>query len=89
MAAGGVSALCTFFLSSLEHRCDGGSYCRGVLAFLLFSLEHRCAGSSDCGRVLVYIEPMYRGPCIRTIYPTLLGFGGIDHFILSYIYYFT
>ena len=66
---------------------------RGVLAFLLSSLEHRCTGSSDCGRVLVYIEPMYRGPsrgpCIGTIYPTLLGFGGIYHFILSYIYYFT
>jgi len=25
-----------------------------------------------------------RGPCIDTIYPTLLGFGGIQHSILSY-----
>ena len=31
--------------------------------------------------LLEYIEPMYRGPCIGTIYPTLLGFGGIDHII--------
>ena len=35
----------------------------------------------------MYIEPMYRGPsrgpCIRTIYPTLLGFGGIQAIILS------
>jgi len=57
------------------------------LAFLLSSLEHRYAGSSDCGGVLVYIEPMYRGPsrgpCIGTIYPTLLGFGGIQAIILS------
>jgi len=32
-------------------------------------------------------EPMYRGPyrgpCIRSIYPTLLGFGGIKVIILS------
>ena len=38
--------------------------------------------------VLEYIEPMYRGPsrgpCIGTIYPTLLGFGGIQATILSY-----
>ena len=34
--------------------------------------------------LLVYIEPMYRGPCIGTIYPTLLGFGGIQAIILSY-----
>ena len=27
---------------------------------------------------------MYRGPCIGTIYPTLLGFGGIQAIILSY-----
>ena len=40
----------------------------GVLAFLLSSLEHRCAGNSDCGGVLEYIEPMYRGPCIGSIY---------------------
>ena len=44
-----------------------------MLAFLLSSLEHRYAGSSDCGGVLVYIEPMYRDPCIGTIYHTLLG----------------
>jgi len=50
----------------------------------LSSLEYRCAGSSDCGGVLVYIEPMYRGPCIGTIYLTLLGFGGIQAIILSY-----
>ena len=30
-----------------------------------------------------------RGPCIGTIYPTLLGFGGIQAIILSYIYYFA
>jgi len=39
----------------------------------------------------VYIEPMYRGPsrgpCIGTIYPTLLGFGGIHLIIPSYIMY--
>ena len=33
-------------------------------------------------------EPMYRGPsrcpCIGSIYPTLLGFGGIQAIILSY-----
>jgi len=88
----GVLALlcstCTLILSSLEHRCVGCSDCGGVLAFLLSSLEHRCAGSSDCGGVLEYIEPLYRGPsrgpCIETIYPTLLGFGGIHHIILSY-----
>ena len=38
--------------------------------------------------MLEYIEPMYRGPsggpCIGTIYPTLLGFGGIQATILSY-----
>ena len=28
--------------------------------------------------VLVYIEPIYRDPCIGTIYPTLLGFEGIQ-----------
>ena len=59
----------------------------GVLAFLLSNLEHRCAGSSDCGGVLEYIEPMYRGssrgPCIGTIYPTLLGFRDIQVTILS------
>jgi len=33
--------------------------------------------------VLVYIEPMYRGSCIGTIYPTLLEFGGI-HPLFSY-----
>ena len=27
---------------------------------------------------------MYRGPCIGSIYPTLLGFGGIQAIILSY-----
>ena len=85
----GVFALCTLFLSSLEHRCVGSSDCAGgALAFLLSSLEHRCTGSSDCGGVLEYIEPMYRGPsrgpCIGTIYPTLLGFGGIQAIILSY-----
>ena len=61
--------------------------CGGVFAlctFLLSSFEHRCAGSSDCRGVLVYIEPMYRGPCIGIIYPTLLGFGGIEAIILSY-----
>jgi len=34
-------------------------------------------------------EPIYRGPsrgpCIETIYPTLLGFGGIQAIILSYM----
>jgi len=39
-------------------------------------------------RLLVYTEPMYRGPskdpCIGTIYPTLLGFGGIRAIIFSY-----
>ena len=39
-------------------------------------------------RMLVYIELMYRGPsrgpCTGTIYPTLLGFEGIHHIILSY-----
>ena len=39
----------------------------------------------------MYIEPMYRdpsrGPCIGTIYPTLLGFGGIHLIIPSYIMY--
>ena len=34
--------------------------------------------------MLVYIEPMYRGPCIGTIYPTLLGFGVIQAIILFY-----
>jgi len=38
--------------------------------------------------MLEYIELMYRdpsrGPCIETIYPTLLGFGGIHGIILSY-----
>ena len=36
----------------------------------------------------MYIEPMYRGPsrdpCIGTIYPIFLGFGGIQAIILSY-----
>ena len=36
----------------------------------------------------MYIEPMYRGtsrgPCVGTIYPTLLEFGGIQAIILSY-----
>jgi len=27
-------------------------------------------------------EPMYRGPCIGSIYPILLGFGGIHLIIL-------
>ena len=40
--------------------------------------------------MLVYIEPMYRGPsrgpCIGSIYPTLLGFGGIHLIILSSTY---
>ena len=43
--------------------------------------------------VLEYIEPMYRGPsrgpCIGTIYPTLLGFGGIQATILSYSLSYT
>jgi len=43
--------------------------------------------------VLEYIEPMYRGPsrgpCIGTIYPTLLGFGGIQATILSYPLLYT
>ena len=43
---------------------------------------------SRCHLLLEYIEPMYRGPfrgpCIGTIYPTLLGFGGIQAIILSY-----
>ena len=60
--AGGVFALCTLFLSSLEHRC---------------------AGSSDCGGCWCICEPMYRDTCIRSIYPTLLGFGGIKVIILS------
>ena len=29
-------------------------------------------------------EPMYRGPCIGSIYPTLLGFGGIHPLFPSY-----
>jgi len=45
------------------------------------------------GDVLEYIEPMYRGPsrgpCIGTIYPTLLGFGGIQATILSYPLFYT
>ena len=60
----------------------------GVFAFLLSSLEHRCASYSDCGGCWCICEPMYRGPsrgtCLGSIYPTLLGFGGIQAIILSY-----
>ena len=88
----GVFALCTFFLSSLEHRCDGSSDCGGCWLFCCPVLNTAAPVVQTVGGgVLVYIEPMYRdpsrGPCIGTIYPTLLGFGGIHLIIPSYIMY--
>ena len=39
VVAGGVFALCTFFLSSLEHRCDGSSDCGGCWCILSPCIE--------------------------------------------------
>ena len=69
-----------------------GQGCRGPMA--TDDLRSGGGGGREDGWwLLVYIEPMYRGPsrgpCIGTIYPILLGFGGIHLIILSYRNHFA
>ena len=84
----GVFVLCTFFLSSLEHHCDGSSDCGGCWLFCCPVLNTTAPVVQTAGECWCICEPLYRGPsrgpCIGTIDPTLLGFGGIQAIILSY-----
>ena len=64
---------------------------RVLFALFLFVLNEEKAAKQMCWCIC---EPMYRGPsrgpCIGSIYPTLLGFGGIQAIILSikmYVYH--
>jgi len=93
VAAGGISplySLYTLFLSSLEYRCAGCSDCGGCWLSCCPVLNTAAPIVQTAGECWCICESVYRGPsrgpCIGTIYPTLLGFGGIHHIILSYIY---
>ena len=74
----------TFFLSSLEHCCVGSSDCGGCWLSCCPVLNTAAPVVQTAGGCWCIYEPMYRGPCIGSIYPTLLGFGGIHLIILSY-----
>ena len=59
----------------------------GYLPFVLFScpvLNNAAPVVQTAGGCWCICEPMYRGLCIGSIYPTLLEFGGIQVIILSY-----
>ena len=78
-----------FLLSSLEHRCAGSSDCGGGCWLSCCPVLNTAAPVvQTAGECWCICEPMYRGPprgpCIGFIYPTLLGFGGIQAIILSY-----
>ena len=92
MAAGGYLPFCTLFvLSSCPVlntaapvvQTAGGCWLSCCPVLNTVALVVQTAGGCWC-----VCEPMYRGPsrgpCIGSIYPTLLGFGGIHLIILSY-----